>query len=77
MGLSCVSFRFQVLILAMTLPGAFAFGQDFATNTYTVSSEDFANPERGFYIQANSYASAPSSVPGNLADYRINGKSSR
>jgi hypothetical protein len=32
--------------------------QDFATNTYTGSSEEPANPERGFYIQADSYASA-------------------
>lgn len=52
------------------------FGQGLATNFYTVSSEDFANPERGFYIQADSYASAPSSVPSNLATYRINGKKS-
>ena len=56
--------------------GHFAFGQGFATNTYTVSSEDFANPERGFYFQADSYASAPSSVPANLASYRINGRNS-
>jgi hypothetical protein len=56
--------------------GHFAFGQGFATNTYTVSSEDFANPERGFYFQADSYASAPSAVPANLSSYRINGKSS-
>jgi len=58
------------------LVGHFAFAQGFTTNTYTVSSEDFANPERGFYIQADSYASAPSSVSANLASYRINGKSS-
>ena len=56
--------------------GHFVFGQGFTTNTYTVSTEDFANPERGFYFQADSYASAPSSVPANLASYRINGKSS-
>ena len=67
---------FRVLALAFTLVGHFAFGQGFTTNTYTASSEDFANPERGFYIQADSYASAPSSVPANLASYRINGKSS-
>ncbi|MDB6019378.1 MAG: hypothetical protein JWR19_3867 [Pedosphaera sp.] len=63
------------------LPACMAVGsevcaQDFATNTYSVSTEDFANPERGFYIQADSYASAPSAVPANLASYRINGKNS-
>ena len=64
------------LIPALMLVGSLAFGQDFATNTYTSSSEDFGNPERGFYIQADSYASAPSAVPANLASYRINGKNS-
>ncbi|HEU5123222.1 MAG TPA: DUF4832 domain-containing protein [Verrucomicrobiae bacterium] len=48
----------------------------FATNFYSVSDEDFANPERGFYIQADSYASAPTPVPGNLASYRTNGRNS-
>jgi len=76
MGLSFFRFRLRVLGLALTLTGTLGFGQDFATNTYTVSSEDFANPERGFYIQANSSASAPSAVPSNLASYRINGKNS-
>jgi len=71
-----VPLNFPVLILAIILKGASSFGQDFATNTYTSSSEDFANPERGFYIQADSYASAPSPVPASLANYRINGKSS-
>jgi hypothetical protein len=55
------------------LKGASSFGQDFATNTYSSSTEDFANPERGFYIQADSYASAPSPVPaspGQLPDQR-------
>ena len=54
-------------VTAILTAGSFAFGQDFATNTYTSSTEDFANPERGFYIQADSYASAPSTVPANLA----------
>src|SRR5690242_11076806 len=67
---------FRILALAIMLRSAFVFGQDFATNTYTSSTEEFANPERGFYIQADSYASSPSSVPGNLVNYRINGKSS-
>lgn len=53
-----------------------ALGQDFVTNTYTISTEDLANPERGFYIQSDSYASSPSPVPNNLASYRIFGKSS-
>jgi Domain of unknown function (DUF4832)/Domain of unknown function (DUF4874) len=53
-----------------------AFGQGFVTNAYTVSTEDFANPERGFYIQADTYASSPSPVPSNLATYRVSGKNS-
>src|SRR5439155_19911021 len=65
-----------LLLITFLVCGHAAFGQDFATNTYTVSTEDFANPDRGFYIQADSYASAPSTVPANLASYRINGKSS-
>ena len=74
--LSCVPLHFWGLVFAIMLTRYFAFGQGFATNTYTVSTEDFANPERGFYIQADSYASAPSSVPANLASYRINGRNS-
>src|SRR5204862_1969610 len=62
--------------LAFVATRHFACGQGFATNTYIVSSEEFANPERSFYFQADSHASAPSSVPANLATYRINGKSS-
>ena len=64
------------ILLFAFMAGHFASGQDFTTNIYTVSTEDFANPERGFYIEADSYASAPSSVSTNLASYRINGKSS-
>jgi hypothetical protein len=64
------------VVLALMAFGPDAFSQDFATNLYTVSNEDFANPERGFYIQADSYASSPSAVPANLASYRINGKNS-
>ena len=62
-----VPLNFRVFLVAFLVTGHLAFGQGFATNTYTVSSEDFANPERGFYFQADSYASAPSSVPANLA----------
>ncbi len=51
-------------------------GQDFVTNSYTASTEDFANPERGFYFQEDSYASAPAPVTSQLANYRINGKGS-
>jgi hypothetical protein len=75
-GLLRVPLGFRILVLAIILRAGCVFAQDFATNTYTGSSEDFANPERGFYIQADSYASAPSPVPANLANYRINGKSS-
>ena len=65
-----------LLPLASVVFALQACAQDFTTNTYTASTEDFANPERGFYIQADSYASAPSAVPANLASYRINGKNS-
>ncbi|HYG23095.1 MAG TPA: DUF4832 domain-containing protein [Verrucomicrobiae bacterium] len=52
------------------------FAEGFTTNTYSASNEDIANPERGFYIQAENHASSPSSVPSNLASYRINGRNS-
>ena len=71
-----VPLNFRLLALAFMLVGHHAFGQAYTTNSYTVSSEDFANPERGFYFQANNSASAPSAVPANLANYRVNGKSS-
>jgi hypothetical protein len=51
-------------------------GQAFVTNSYTSSTEDMANPERGFYLQADTWASAPTSVPSNLASYRTIGSSS-
>ena len=69
-------FSFWISVLAILAAGPDGFGQDFATNTYTGSTEDFANPERGFYIQADSYASAPSTVPANLSSYRLYGRSS-
>lgn len=56
------------------LGGSPLWGQSFATNTYTPSDEDLANPERGFYVQASTSASSPSAVPSTLAGYRINGK---
>ena len=65
---------FNVYAQQINIPGS--HGQDFVTNFYTASTEDFPNPERGFYIQVDSYASAPSAVPLNLADYRNNGKNS-
>lgn len=65
-----------VLAFVLVVIGHAASGQDFATNAYTVSNEEFANPERGFYIQADSYASAPTTVTPSLASYRVNGKSS-
>jgi hypothetical protein len=49
--------------------------QSFVTNTYTVSDEDFANPERGFYLHTETRASAPSDLPANLASFRITGRS--
>ncbi|HEX3800289.1 MAG TPA: DUF4832 domain-containing protein [Verrucomicrobiae bacterium] len=53
-----------------------ARAQVLVTNYYTVSTEDFANPERGFYLEEYSHASKPSHVPLNLAGARINGKNS-
>ena len=47
--------------------------QTLVTNTYTVATEDFANPERGFYLHTETRASAPSPVPANLANLRLNG----
>lgn len=68
--------RLRNLILGLMLAAQCVYGQGFTTNTYTVSTEEFANPERGFYVQADSYASAPSTVTTSLASYRINGKNS-
>ena len=51
----CLSLHFWGLVLAIMLPTHLAGGQDFATNTYTVSTEDFANPERGFYLHPKDY----------------------
>jgi hypothetical protein len=66
-----------LLIVAVLLGLArLAVAQDFVTNTYSLSTAEFANPERGFYIQADSYASSPSAVPNTLANYRVNGKNS-
>jgi hypothetical protein len=64
------------LTYAFASPTNTVSDQDLVTNFYTTSTEDFANPERGFYIQADSYASAPTHVTSNLANYRINGKNS-
>lgn len=41
--------------------------------TYTVATDDLANPERGFYLHTETRASAPSPVPANLANLRLNG----
>lgn len=49
--------------------------QSFVTNTYTVSDEDFANPERGFYLHTETRSSAPSGLPANLATFRVVGRS--
>src|SRR4026209_2433183 len=49
--------------------------QSYVTNTYTISEEDFANPERGFYLHTETRASAPSGLPANLASFRTGGRS--
>lgn len=51
------------------------FAQPFVTNTYTISNEDFANPERGFYLHTETRASAPTSLPANLSSFRLVGRS--
>ncbi len=43
------------------------------TNFFSVATDDFANPERGFYLHTETRASAPSPVPNNLALLRLNG----
>jgi hypothetical protein len=67
---------FLIFAIAIALSPRLTLAQELATNTYSISTEEFANPERGFYIQADTYASAPSAVPSNLATYRLNGKNS-
>jgi hypothetical protein len=62
-----------LLCLALALVATISSAQTLVTNTYSVSAEDFANPERGFYLHTETRASAPSPVPANLANLRING----
>lgn len=61
-----------LLAVAAGSPGVGA-AQTLVTNTYTVATDDFANPERGFYLHTETRASAPSPVPSNLANLRLNG----
>ena len=61
-----------LLAAAAWLP-AVGSAQTLFTNTYTIATDDFANPERGFYLHTETRASAPSSVPSNLANLRLNG----
>src|SRR6266542_4699429 len=62
-----------LLWLAATLRPGLAPGQTFFTNIYTAATDDFANPERGFYLHTETRASDPSPVPSNLANLRLNG----
>src|SRR3989442_1349778 len=61
-----------VFLVCALRPGLGA-AQIFFTNSYTVATDDFANPERGFYLHTETRASAPSPVPSNLANLRLNG----
>jgi hypothetical protein len=61
------------MVLLLTLGPAAGPAQTLVTNTYTVATDDFANPERGFYLHTETRASAPSPVPGNLVNLRLNG----
>jgi hypothetical protein len=63
-----------LFIFAATLVDS-TFAQTLVTNTYTVSDEDFANPERGFYLHTETRASAPASLPANLGSFRVIGRS--
>src|SRR5207249_4464574 len=62
-----------LLLLAGALRPGSGPAQTFFTNTYTVATDDLANPERGFYLHTETRASAPSPVPSNLANLRLNG----
>jgi len=66
--------RILLITLSVTIVDC-ATAQSFVTNTYTISDEDFANPERGFYLHTETRASAPSGLPANLASFRISGRS--
>src|SRR6185312_8079944 len=68
--LACLAawFGFASVVAAST--------SEFTTNSYTVSTEDFPNPERVFYIQEDNVASSPTSVSTQLAEYRTNGLAS-
>src|SRR6266536_5998544 len=65
--------RAGVLFFAGALWPGLGSGQTFFTNTYTVATDDFANPERGFYLHTETRASDPTPVPSNLANLRLNG----
>ncbi len=66
--------RICLIVLCAMIASSVA-AQTFVTNTYTISDEDFANPERGFYLHTETRASAPSGLPGNLASFRVSGRS--
>src|SRR5215510_1519474 len=61
------------IVLLLTLGPATSPAQTLVTNTYTVATDDYANPERGFYLHTETRASASSPVPANLANLRLNG----
>src|SRR5207247_9342697 len=63
----------RLLFLTGALWPALGAAQTLFTNTYTVATEDFANPERGFYLHTETRSSDPSPVPSNLANLRLNG----
>ena len=61
------------LLAATAWLPAVGTAQTLFTNTYTIATDDFANPERGFYLHTETRASAPSPVPATLANLRLNG----
>ncbi len=63
----------RLLLLTGALWPDASRAQTLFTNTYTVAADDFANPERGFYLHTETRASNPSPVPANLANLRLNG----
>jgi len=67
-------FLVTLMIISLVTLCDSTFAQSFVTNTYTVSNEDFVNPERGFYLHTETRASAPASFPANLSSFRLVGR---
>lgn len=69
------TFLMTLVVVSLVALVDSTFAQMLVTNAYTVSNEDFANPERGFYLHTETRASAPAALPANLASFRVVGRS--